>query len=125
MAPVLFILYTCLVVERWLPNVGGEVDVGIVAHYKYDHCLFRRYIRNALKRLFTESDYLFVDDGVLLASIRFGTKQAVCMHQKVSKNFILTVSIHKIKHTVTGRVAGILKVVILNQLMNFLTLDQW
>jgi len=30
-APVLFNLYTCLVVERWLANVGGEVDVGIVA----------------------------------------------------------------------------------------------
>ena len=50
MAPMLFNLYTCLAVERWLANVGGEVDVGIVAHYKYDHRLFRRYIRNALER---------------------------------------------------------------------------
>jgi len=74
MAPMLFNLYTCLVVERWLANVGGEVDVGIVAHYKYDHCLFRRYTRNALERLFT--DCLFADDGALLASMRSGAKQA-------------------------------------------------
>jgi len=100
-APVLFNLYTCLVVERWLVNVGGEVDVGIVAHYKYIYCLFRRYTRNALERLFT--DRLFADDGALLASTRSGAKQAACMYKQVSKNFDLTVSIPKTKHMVTGR----------------------
>jgi len=94
MTPVLFNLYTCLVVERWL-NVDGEMDVGIVAHYKYDHCLFRR---NALERLFT--DCLFADDGALLASTRSGV---ACMYQQVSKNFGLTVSIPKTKHMTTGR----------------------
>jgi len=35
-----------------------------IVHYKYDHQLFRRYTRNALKRRITEC--LFVDDGALL-----------------------------------------------------------
>ena len=39
MAPVLFNLYTCLVVERWLSKLEGSEGVGIIAHYKYDQRL--------------------------------------------------------------------------------------
>ena len=46
MAPVLFNLYTCLVVERWLIRVEG-VGVGVTVKHKYDEKLFRRYVRNA------------------------------------------------------------------------------
>jgi len=46
---------------------------------------------------------LFADDGALLASMRSGAKQAACMHQQVSKNSGLIVSIPKTKHMVTGR----------------------
>ena len=36
MAPVLFNLYTCLAIERWLSKVEGNEGVGITVHYKYD-----------------------------------------------------------------------------------------
>ena len=89
MAPVLFNLYTCLVIKRWLDRVEGVegVDgIGISVHYKYD----------ALKRRITEC--LFADDGALLASTRLGVVNAVSMYQQVGKNFGLTVSLLKTKH---------------------------
>ena len=101
MAPVLFNLYTCLVVERWLARVEGVEGTGITVHYKYDQRLFRRYTRNAMINWMTEC--LFADDGALLASTRSGAETAVCAYQKVSKKFGLTVSILKTKHMVTGR----------------------
>ena len=42
MAPVLFNLYTCLVVERWLARMEGVRGVGVTVKYKYDGKLFRR-----------------------------------------------------------------------------------
>ena len=101
MAPVLFNLYTCLVVERWLSKVEGNEGVGIIAHYKLDQRLFRRYIKNASVQWITEC--LFADDGALLASTRSGAECAVVNYQQVSKDFGLTVSIPKTKHMVTGR----------------------
>ena len=67
MAPVLFNLYTCLALERWLCRVEGE-GVGITLKYKYDQKLFGRYTRNESERKVTEC--LFADDGALLASTR-------------------------------------------------------
>jgi len=64
MAPVLFNLYTCLVVERWLARIEGEYGVGKAVHYKYDQKLFRGYTRNAIMSWLTEC--LFADDGALL-----------------------------------------------------------
>ena len=101
MAPVLFNLYTCLVVERWLAKIEGEDGVGITVHYKYDQKLFRRYTRNAMMSWLTEC--LFADDGALLSSTRSGAEAAVCAYQQVSKSFGLTVSLPKTKHMVTGR----------------------
>ena len=101
MVPVLFNLYTSLVVERWLAKLEGIDGTVITVHYKYDQRLFRRYTRNAMLRQLTEC--LFADDGALLASTRSGAETAVCTYQQVSKDFGLTVSIPKIKHMVTGR----------------------
>ena len=41
MAPVLFNLYTCLVVQRWLVRMEGVGVVGVTVKYKYDGKLFR------------------------------------------------------------------------------------
>ena len=87
MAPV---LYTCLVIERWLARVDGVVQC------KYDQQLFRRYTRNAMISWLTEC--LFADDDALLASTRSGAKTAMSVYQQ---NFGLTVSLPK--HMVTGR----------------------
>ena len=101
MAPVLFNLYTCLALERWLARVEGAEGVGIDVRYKYDQKLFRRYTRNANERKITEC--LFADDGALLASTRSGAERAALVHQQTSSDFGLTVSIPKTKHMVSGR----------------------
>ena len=101
MAPVLFNLFTCLVVERWQARVEGADGVGIKLNYKYDQKLFRRYIRNADVRTLTEC--LFADDGALLASTRPGAERAVREYQGTCSDFGLTVSNPKTKHMVTGR----------------------
>ncbi len=47
MAPVLFNLYTCLMLECWQGKVERVPGVSINLEYKYDGKLFRRYTRNA------------------------------------------------------------------------------
>ena len=101
MAPVLFNLFTCLVVERWQARVEGADGVGIKLNYKYNQKLFRRYIRNADVSMLTEC--LFADDGALLASTRSGAERAMSEYQRTCSNFGLTVSNPKTKHMVTGR----------------------
>ena len=70
MAPALFNLYTCLVMECWQARVEDVGGVGVNLRYKYDHKLFRRYTRIAVERKLTVC--FFVDDGALLASTRSG-----------------------------------------------------
>ena len=41
MAPVLFNLYACLVVEWWSARVENDEGVGTYLRYKLDHQLFR------------------------------------------------------------------------------------
>ena len=101
MAPVLFNLYTCLVVERWLERVKDVEGVGMTIQYKLDRKMFRRYTRNASERRVTECQ--FADDGALLASMRPAAEKAALMYQQTSRNFGPTVSLPKTKHTVTGR----------------------
>ena len=101
MAPVLFNLFTCLVMERWQARLEGAEGVGITLHHKYDQKLFRRYVRNASVRVLTEC--LFADDGVLLASSRTGAERAVMEYQQTASDFGLTMSNPKTKHMVTGR----------------------
>ena len=75
MAPVLFNLYACLFVERWVERVADIDGVGIIVTYKHDCKLFRRYTRNADKTRFTELQ--FADDTALLATTRAGAEEAL------------------------------------------------
>ena len=43
MALVLFNLYACLFVKRWVERVADIAGVGISVKYKHDRKLFRRY----------------------------------------------------------------------------------
>ena len=101
MAPVLFNLYTCLAVERWLEKVRGDEGVGMTIQYKLDRKLFRRYTKNASEKRVTECQ--FADDGAILASTRPGAEKAALVYQQTTRDFGLTVSIPKTKHMVTGR----------------------
>ena len=65
MAPILFNLYACAVVERWLERVQ-RVGVGTCILYKLDKQLFRRNIRGASSDIITECQ--FADDVILLAT---------------------------------------------------------
>ena len=42
MAPVLFNLYSCLVIERWSARVSSLEDVGMYLRDKLDKKLFRK-----------------------------------------------------------------------------------
>ena len=97
MAPVLFNLYTCLVVERWLVRMG----VGITVKYKYCEKLFRRYTRNASERRVTECQ--FADDSALHATTRSGAESSAIGYQQTSSEFGLKESLPKTKQMVTGR----------------------
>ncbi len=101
MAPVLFNLYTCAVMEKWLEKRETEVEVGVRVLYKLDGKLFRR-LQKCRARVVT--DCLFADDGALLSSSRSGAESAIRAYQCVS--FGLTVNSSKTKHMVTGRLAA-------------------
>ena len=64
MAPVLFNLFSYLVIERWRASLEEVEGVGVDLHFKYDKKLFCRYTRNVQVRLLTEC--LFADYGALL-----------------------------------------------------------
>ena len=63
MAPVLFNLYTTLVIERWQDQMADSEEVGVTVQYKQDKKLFQRYTKNANKQKISEC--LFADDGAL------------------------------------------------------------
>ena len=100
MAPVLFNLYACLVVERWSSRVSGVDGVGTFLLHKFDQKLFRRSTRNACESQLTDGQ--FADDAVLLTTTRAGTEQAMMSYTDVARAFGLTVSIQKTKLMVTG-----------------------
>ena len=95
MAPVLFNLYACLVVERWTARVAELKGVGIYLRYKNDGKLFRRYTRNAHESWLTECQ--FADDAALLATTRTGAERAMKEYLQVAEDYGLTVSIPKTK----------------------------
>ena len=72
MAPVLFNLYSCLVIERWTARVSDLEDTGIYLRYKLDKKLFRRYTRNAEEMKTSECQ--FADDAALLATSKRGAE---------------------------------------------------
>lgn len=49
MAPVLFNLYSCLVVEQWNERVRDLKGIDTYLRYKYDKKLFRRYVKTFVK----------------------------------------------------------------------------
>ena len=104
MAPVLFNLYTCLVMERWMARVEGTEGAGINIKYKYDGKLFRRYTRNTCSYERRITECLFADDGALLSSTRQGAERTALEYQKTGGRFGLVVNIAKTKHMVTGRI---------------------
>ena len=88
MAPVLFNLYTTLLIERWRAKIETVDGVGVTLNYKLDKKLFRRYTRNASKQNVPEC--LFADDGALLASTREGAERVVVKYQTTSDKFGLS-----------------------------------
>ena len=101
MAPVLFNLYTCVALKRWLARVEGNEGVEPTIKYKYDEKLIRQYTRNASEMKITECQ--FVDDTALLASTRSEAGKMAQVYQQTSSDFGLIVNIPKTKHLVTGR----------------------
>ena len=66
LAPVLFNLYACLVVERWRSRVSEVDGGGTYLRFKFDQKLFRRSTKNAQESQLTDGQ--FADDGALLAT---------------------------------------------------------
>ena len=100
MAPTLFNLYACVVVERWLERVKSVEGTGTHTLYKQDQQLFQRSIRNAQEMLLIKGE--FSDDVVLWARMRQAVSAAIRAYVDVAKAFGLTVSVPKTKFMVVG-----------------------
>ena len=100
LAPTLFNLYACLVMERWAVRVSELEEVGSSILYKMDGKLFRRSTRGSHQVRLT--DCQFADDAALLATTRHGAEQAILHYISVAKVFGLIVSLTKTKLMVTG-----------------------
>lgn len=101
MAPVLFNLYSCLVIERWNARVNSLENAGIYLKYTLDKKLFRRYTRNSEELKL--NDCQFADDAALLATTKRGAEMATMEYMLVAKDFGLTPSIPKTKVMAVGR----------------------
>ena len=64
MAPTLFNLYSCIVVERWLERVKDIEGAGTFVFCKLDQKLFRRSVMGATREFLSECQ--FADDIALL-----------------------------------------------------------
>ena len=103
MAPVLFNLYSCLAVERWLARIENIEGAGNTIKYKnnnYSGGTLASY-RNCCEKKSTECQ--FSDGTAILTSTRSGTERAPVEYQQASNDLGLTVSIKISKHMVTGR----------------------
>lgn len=106
MAPVLFNLYTCFVVECWHRKIHDVEGVGVTVRYNYDEKLFRlRYTGNAMEENINKCQ--FADYGVLLGSTRAGAEVAV----KIFREQHLTLDcqsafLKQSMHMVVGREVG-------------------
>ena len=100
MAPTLFNLYSCVVVERWLEKVRNVEGVGTCLFYKLDQQLFRRSTKRANRKWLSECQ--FADDIALLATTRAAAEEACREYQATARAFGLTVSIPKTKFMVVG-----------------------
>ena len=75
MAPVLFNLYMCAVIECWLQRMKAEDGVGIDIAYKYDGELLRKVRQKSSTLHLTECQ--FADDAALIATTRAGMERAI------------------------------------------------
>ena len=104
MAPVLFNLYMCAVVECWHAQLSEVDGVGIEVCFRYDGQL----LRNARQR--TSSSHLtegqFADDAVLFAVTRPAMEIAITTLIDVTAAFGLTVSLPKTKFMAVGTGLG-------------------
>ena len=100
LAPTLFNLYACLVMERRAARVRDFEGVGTSMFCKLDGKLFRRSTRGSQQVQLTECQ--FADDAALLATTRIGAERAILTYIDVAKSFGLTVSLPKTKLMVTG-----------------------
>ncbi len=100
MAPVLFNLYMCAVIECWVERLQGASDVGIDIRYKFDGQLLRKPRRQLLCKRITECQ--FADDAVLFAITRSGLQLATEVFADVVSDFGLTVSFTKTKFMAVG-----------------------
>ena len=101
MAPTLFNLYACLMVERWKEKVNNVEGVGILLNHKLDEKLFRRYSRNAKRAHLTEGQ--FADDAALLVTTHSGAEIAITEFASTASDFGLNVSFTKTKAMAAGR----------------------
>ena len=100
MAPVLFNLFACLVLERWSSRIAGVEGVGTCLLHKFDRKLFRRSTRNTLESQMTECQ--FADDAALLATTRAGAEQAMLSYIDVAGALGLCINLQKTKLMVVG-----------------------
>ena len=100
LAPTLFNLYACVVIERWLEKVREVEGVGTKVLCKFHPQLFRRSTRGANHRLATECQ--FADDVALLAYSREAAEGDIRTYQQTVKAFDLTLSTTKMKFIVVG-----------------------
>ena len=100
LAPVLFDLNACLVVERWRSQLSEVDRAGSYLRFKFDQKLFRRSTRNVQESQLTDGQ--FADDGALLATSRAGAEQILWEYMDVTGAFGLQVSLVKTKLMVAG-----------------------
>lgn len=100
MAPVLFNLYMCAVVEVWCSRMADVDDVGIQVKSNFDGCLMRKARQPGSYTKITESQ--FADDSALFATSRAGAEKAIDVFNSVANEFGLTVSFTKTKFMVMG-----------------------
>ena len=100
MAPTLFNLYSCIVVERWLERVKDIEGAGTFVFCKLDQKLFRRSVKGATREFISECQ--FADDIALLATTRTAAETVTREYQASAMDFGLTVSIEKTKFMAVG-----------------------
>ncbi len=99
MAPTLFNLYSCAVVERCLERVKHINGAGTFVFCKFDQKLFRRSGKEATKEFLSECQ--FADDIALLATTRAAAEEVTRESQATARDFRLTASIERTKFMAT------------------------
>ena len=99
-APVLFNLFMCAVMERWHRLIDGDGDIGLrILQYRQD-TLFPTRLKPTLTIQATECQ--FADDGALLATTRNGAGRALGLFIKAAAEFGLRVNTSKTKFMAVG-----------------------